>query len=411
MAGVNKIKMKIFSPIFQLTCFFLAGYMVYVQFHAFFSNQDVSNITYKKFVDGTDSMYPTFSVCGHGLIFNKWTFSSGQSYATVLKGVKETNHPLWHDHSQNYTTIQFDDVVINFNELFTRFYTLTNTREKNFNATLDISHFDPLRVCVTKKDFPKTVLVDEDHFEILLFGALAENIRLGMMDIDFYVHQKGQLLKRINYPDFHLDRDHVAAIRERYKRKYKAVTNDMKMTVRSIDVIRKRQDAIAPCDPNLHEEDDKLRQVAINAIGCIPPYMRRFVNESKLLKQAMITPFCNQTQYADAYEMHLNFAKVQTWYIEPCDQMSSIVTTTESLNEKEDRSMSLRGDSKITLRFRLNFLTDSYKETVNTLAFSMATLWSQIGGFVGIFLGYSLLQIPELIEICVVRIKSILHLE
>ena len=26
----------------------------------------------------------------------------------------------------------------------------------------------------------------------------------------------------------------------------------------------------------------------------------------------------------------------------------------------------------------------------------MATVWSQIGGFIGIFLGYSLLQIPEL---------------
>ena len=48
------------------------------------------------------------------------------------------------------------------------------------------------------------------------------------------------------------------------------------------------------------------------------------------------------------------------------------------------------------IEFTLQYQTESYRETINNLAFDMATLWSQIGGFIGMFLGFSLLQVPQL---------------
>ena len=52
----------------------------------------------------------------------------------------------------------------------------------------------------------------------------------------------------------------------------------------------------------------------------------------------------------------------------------------------------------VSFEFEIEYLTHSYRETANKMAFDMATLWSQIGGFIGMFLGYSLLQVPELAE-------------
>ena len=39
----------------------------------------------------------------------------------------------------------------------------------------------------------------------------------------------------------------------------------------------------------------------------------------------------------------------------------------------------------------------SYQEIVNIQEFSFESFWSAVGGFLGMFLGYSLLQLPELL--------------
>ena len=44
-----------------------------------------------------------------------------------------------------------------------------------------------------------------------------------------------------------------------------------------------------------------------------------------------------------------------------------------------------------------NFPDETYQEILNVKSFNVEALWSSIGGFVGIFLGYSLMQVPELI--------------
>ena len=63
----------------------------------------------------------------------------------------------------------------------------------------------------------------------------------------------------------------------------------------------------------------------------------------------------------------------------------------------------------VAIEFTSEYLTDVYKETVIKLAFDMATLWSQVGGFIGMFLGYSLLQIPELVANWLQLLKSLFY--
>ena len=72
--------------------------------------------------------------------------------------------------------------------------------------------------------------------------------------------------------------------------------------------------------------------------------------------------------------------------------MSSIVTTSNALTRIANRWRKRKFD----LKFNLEYSVNTYKETLNKKAFDLASLWSQIGGFIGIFLGYSLLQIPQL---------------
>ena len=78
--------------------------------------------------------------------------------------------------------------------------------------------------------------------------------------------------------------------------------------------------------------------------------------------------------------------------MEPCKQMNAIVSTGESTAARPG------GAETSIIRIRINYMAQEFRETRNNQAFGFMSLWSQIGGFVGILLGYSLLQVPELLE-------------
>ena len=52
--------------------------------------------------------------------------------------------------------------------------------------------------------------------------------------------------------------------------------------------------------------------------------------------------------------------------------------------------------------------SEYFEETINTRGFDQESLWGNIGGYVGMVLGYSLLQVPDIISTiydCVLKIK------
>ena len=81
-------------------------------------------------------------------------------------------------------------------------------------------------------------------------------------------------------------------------------------------------------------------------------------------------------------------------YDQPCNQITSIVTTSGSFTP--DHVFTGRRWLENTVVVKIDYAALGFKELKNYRAFGVLSLWSQIGGFVGIFLGYSLLQIPEL---------------
>ena len=118
---------KLILATFQLACFCLAGYMAYVQFQDYFSNQDLSYVSYKTFVDDKEDVFPTFSVCLYGVEGNILDQSklpkrhSSTDYSKILRG-ESLNR-------RNFSLIQFHDVSANLQNFVTDFYTTTDEGE------------------------------------------------------------------------------------------------------------------------------------------------------------------------------------------------------------------------------------------------------------------------------------------
>lgn len=74
-------------------------------------------------------------------------------------------------------------------------------------------------------------------------------------------------------------------------------------------------------------------------------------------------------------------------YIAPCDQMD-VISSVNAYKQEINK--------KLKLKIIFNLLTKKYEEVQNLRAYGMDSLWAEVGGYIGIFLGYSILHVIEL---------------
>ena len=95
----------------------------------------------------------------------------------------------------------------------------------------------------------------------------------------------------------------------------------------------------------------------------------------------------NSDQYEQVYRLIKNIKMVMSSYEPPCVEMKIPV----DVNQQVEGFASL-------LKLYISYTTEDFQEIVNVKDFDVETLWSSVGGFIGIFLGYSLLQFPEILD-------------
>jgi len=159
--------------------------------------------------------------------------------------------------------------------------------------------------------------------------------------------------------------------------------------------MRSRKDAIEPCDESLQNDDRKWMEKVVGIIGCFPCYWQDiFINFTsfKLCK----TP--NELKKASKYLPRNNektTKSVLSMYTQPCDQMRV------NINSNSDRY-----DDDTIFKIKFRFSSDFIDETRNVRSFEKANLWASIGGYVGMILGFSFLNVPDIVLNMINYVKS-----
>ena len=97
-------------------------------------------------------------------------------------------------------------------------------------------------------------------------------------------------------------------------------------------------------------------------------------------------------------KMVKNYEKIMKSYTGPCNEMKTV----SSVQVQKSIAMMLYHYISI----KIAYLDDEYQEIINVRDFGFESFWSGVGGFVGMFLGYSLLQVPELLTSLWQNIKN-----
>ena len=122
----------------------------------------------------------------------------------------------------------------------------------------------------------------------------------------------------------------------------------------------------------------------INKTECIPSYWKDHIPDRQGLQECT-----SQKMLQIAYGDIRDWKKVMEEHAHPCVDMYTIA------GWNWEQIEGAKGIDEVNIKFR--YQEKYYQELRYLPDFDLETFISNIGGFVGIFLGYSMMQFPELI--------------
>ena len=391
------LKMSIFYAskiLFRFVCFCSAIIMTITMVLRYYENGDTSTISYKRFVVNQEA-YPTFTICltGHPkLVITdkiKELHLTQNDYLSMLKGsIALTNKSI--DQFRTVLNSQFEDMAIPLASIITKIKFERNDksesiwyekqRETDDGSMLDIDNFifisyiDPDLFCFSRKVELEKLSARKKDEVVLHFSSLNDALYSGDAKLKIFFHIPGQLARNFEQPS------QVFKLTDLTE---ESLGIQMSLSLAYVSVLKKRPDSIKRCNQSLDKDDDEFRRRIVQEVGCVPAYWKNNLN----IKQDL----CNSSQKLQSfYNLIQSPMKVFQRYNPPCN---------EALIIAKVETKKLTRDDRFSLSISIMYTTETYQEIRNERAFGIEALGSGVGGFIGIFLGYSLLQVPELFEI------------
>ena len=398
------------KAIMFVACVLIVLYIAQKEMVRFVSNDDKSSVAIRTFhqKNGQDSLFPTFSLCFHGgnVMYRFKAFMEGQNepinnlkrkihnYTNLLEGLTPYNTKLIERFPEfSALTIDFKDLIQKYitrfdakNDMVWDIDTLAQKgiRTNNRNWSFVVSYQTTRLICFTSKD--EFSMHNKRHDEIIFNQQAMQalefyDINVGSSWLYLYVHSHGQLIRTLDKPILSINNNNLAGTNE--------------VAIKRVDVLRRRQNANIPCRIYTTSEDDEYLKTAIKEVGCVPVYWK-LLNASKEHH-----PPCNSTQQYKTLHIAYNGQSptpkrwVQVKWV-PCYQMVVSSTYRQELARKKTGDLGFTSEFRIRIQYQ--DLGSEFFETVNTRDFGFESLWSSLGGIVGIFLGYSIIDVFEMIS-------------
>ena len=378
---------KKLTLLFQLSL--VAGFVVYGVQNVwnYFQNDDLCEVSFKTFHSDTKHGYPSLSIC--------------------------FNSPFVKGRLSEYLSVDMDNISENYESY------LIGGRHSDQNNNVNIEYFRNVPyegTTVTEKDFLTNAdIADKNRSRVSASPDIAVNSWGWFMGImkcfTFSVpYQKDRFISQMNikfnntiFPNngtrpsdgwnpggmhlfFHYPNQFATsfASNKRFWHSRKSTSSGpnryrMRFYLKGMEVLRKRHKPDEICQDDM-PYDDWIRYHIINEIGCRPPYWHQL---------ATSMPFCDtKEKLQEIQSMFWSYFYGIKEAKSPCTEIKKLDLEYE---EPEDDQFVSPGSSMISWYYRPN----SYKEIKQMRAYTGMMLLGNIGGFLGLLLGYALIQIPS----------------
>ena len=384
----------------------------------FCKNQSTTSISYQRFNKRTNDIYPTFSICFKGnsfhwyhelAIFEEHGLTS-YHYERMLKGkhafkyeydvalrlfqkarkrYREQNatvHDYYRFHlamsdillEANFIAENMQQTILhrkNLQNLISTDQTLHSIEE-----SFSIGFETPEIICFTRNtSYVKNLIRIEDSLKLnksLMSSPMFQNTT-----IQIHIHYPGRLMQALGNPSF------ASTFREFQWGRW------LEIRILQVGLWKKRTDSNSVCNSEILDYDLYLQRVISDKFRCIYPFWfdklqnaRGFMeNSSPKIENLQI---CHLEKTLESiYDYTKNIRSLTFKEAVPCVEQYTTVAWNFAAEIK----------SRSQTAIRILYLDRYYQEITYSRSFSIESVISNVGGFVGIFLGYSMLQLPEIL--------------
>ena len=377
---------------FKFICITSAIAMTIFCSYDYSRNADVSEVSFTYFNNEEESIYPQLTLC-------VYDFSAEVEVAKEL-GLEVEQNSLkkiyageeWNDVvislDMNKVRQKFNSNVINtciFSELHTQPNEPQKCQGKGAVSTYVSFRGDKCLVFSYKK--PKTVLSASIWLKDSIFPnrtrprALEFSIHFTFPEQTFYRPD----FYKVTWPIQENPENHFA----------------MHFAFRGIEVIRQRNKAESPC-VDWKSFDSIFIKDVLSTTGCKPFYLPEL-------------EYPNCTTMKDMKKLHqIGRANFVTRAVNPCIKLQKMQMDfqDEQANVNMEKEVfagieeSLRNHDS-WFRVTMEFPEDNYKDIQQMRAYSVQSLIGNAGGYVGLFVGYTVAEFPLLLMTIYIKLKAI----
>ena len=380
----------------------LVGYSIFV----YVQNRDISRIQYEQYHSTIKDIYPSISLCfGDVLDLRKLEAHGANktSYWKFLQG---------EDSDKKLFDINFDDVSINLTEFLLgiemtkeeyngdteeeSYFLLDNTMQGNMkmkgNTTWKPKIYQDgnpfwgmIQKCLTI-DIPFvpsnqmnwiTIIMNRSVF---LSGKRPSKQITSKEVFSVDIHYPGQRYRFANRRTSWSDEEPTDQGTNTY---------GMRFEMENMEVIHQRNTRKTVCQDDRTDEDEALKAYMINDIHCRPPYWMNSENSST-------TKCSTKDELRRFYKLNIGN------YTVPCRRL--ILTSYKYSEYPSTYYNNILGTNHFYVALFIQH--KNYKEIVLTRQFDLQSLIGNAGGYVGICVGYTILQLPQLITSIVSKLRS-----
>ena len=406
---------------FRILCAIITFLLAGLCFYKFINDDDVSQIYFQKYHQNSYSVYPALTLCflndnifveeklREALTKSKY---NSTVYSSFLRG------EFWDD---ELNRVDFDSVTVNLDDYIegigissAKNQTIYQHCSKNFNVILqklmgykcseetqnnNRKIFNLSFKNHQSKCFSFNVPFDKDNIvlkvRILIKTSVFPKINKLKKDVQFlenfgiFLHYPHQFFR--------------SPIRKLYhKSENESSLNSINFIINNMEVFRRRNKQKQPCNDEWNE-DSKILESIVGNVGCRPPHWKATEKTNK----------CTNHNQIRAYNLPLinwiprvPFLNFLEHLPPPC---STIIGITHEYSETQWKREEFEGVNGASLDFfevNINFPNPTYKEITQLMAYNEENFVGNVGGYIGMFLGVSLLQIPELINLAYKKTRS-----
>ena len=400
--------------LFYGICIIIAFYVTFEQLTKYLKNEDSSSISIKSFATSQKNQYPDVSICFPSyewkVLFNESrlpdNLSDSNMRRIILGKVAGLNEDIIDagttflinlaDGSQN----DYEDILLNppkniieksevvsHNIVLNKKFTSGNQRERTQDHN-SVLWLNAKTSCVTRKlqYEPNEVLERQVIF-------LRRKSMLSYRIFYVFIHRPGHLIRQVGS-----NMMTNMALRAMIPRKYDTRTNLLQIFITSLKIIKKRSKPDDPCDEELEDDDQKWIQQASKNIGCVPIYWIKRPDIKG--NSSNLAPCRSFKKYQEAFvATSKGKINIRRQYRPPCKGSVhlSYATAGNAFLEGVLQNKVKNLKKKDLIMLRIQYKLSNYEEVRNGRAFNEYDLFTQVGGAIGLMLGFSFFQLPNIV--------------